>query len=155
MYFYLQYVGWIFLSLNIFQNSVKCSWSRLFKNWTVIEPYIAPQLEQWQPCRCSDCTYFNVRNVRHNIIVPPFNISRNALTTFPSVILLYCCENCMAFNYCVYYYVYCIQWGQDSVVGIVTGYGLDDRGVGVRVLVGSRIFSMSSRPALGSTQPPI
>jgi hypothetical protein len=29
------------------------------------------------------------------------------------------------------------------------------RGVGVRVPVGSRIFSPSSRPALGSTQPPI
>jgi hypothetical protein len=42
---------------------------------------------------------------------------------------------------------------QDSVVDIVTGYGLDDRGVGVRVLVGSRMFSTLSRPALGSTQP--
>jgi hypothetical protein len=44
---------------------------------------------------------------------------------------------------------------RDSVVGIATGYRLDDRGVGVRVPVGSRIFSMSSRPALGSTQHPI
>jgi hypothetical protein len=44
---------------------------------------------------------------------------------------------------------------QDSSVGIATGYGLGDRGVGVRVPVGSRIFSTSSRPALGSTQPPI
>jgi hypothetical protein len=43
---------------------------------------------------------------------------------------------------------------RDSVVGIATGYGLDDRGVGVRVPVGSRIFSTSSKPALGSTQPP-
>jgi hypothetical protein len=30
---------------------------------------------------------------------------------------------------------------RDSSVGIATGYGLDDRGVGVRVPVGSRIFS--------------
>jgi hypothetical protein len=30
---------------------------------------------------------------------------------------------------------------RDSVVGIATGYGLDDRRVGVRVPVGSRIFS--------------
>jgi hypothetical protein len=30
--------------------------------------------------------------------------------------------------------------------GIATGYGLDDRGVGVRVPVGSRIFSSPSRP---------
>jgi hypothetical protein len=29
----------------------------------------------------------------------------------------------------------------DSAAGIATGYGLDDRGVGVRVPVGSRIFS--------------
>jgi hypothetical protein len=44
---------------------------------------------------------------------------------------------------------------QNSSVGIATGYGLDDRGVGVRVPVGSRIFSTSSRPALGLTHPPI
>jgi hypothetical protein len=30
--------------------------------------------------------------------------------------------------------------------GIATGYGLDERGVGVRVLVGSRIFSSARRP---------
>jgi hypothetical protein len=35
------------------------------------------------------------------------------------------------------------------------GYGLDDRGMEVRVPVGQRIFSTSSRPALGPTQPPI
>jgi hypothetical protein len=34
----------------------------------------------------------------------------------------------------------------DGVVGIATGYGLDDRGVGVRVPVGSRIFSSPRRP---------
>jgi hypothetical protein len=33
-----------------------------------------------------------------------------------------------------------------SVDGIATGYGLDDQGVGVRVQVGSRIFSSPSRP---------
>jgi hypothetical protein len=43
----------------------------------------------------------------------------------------------------------------DTVVDIATGYGLEDRGVGVRVRVGSRIFSASSNQALGSTQPPI
>jgi hypothetical protein len=45
--------------------------------------------------------------------------------------------------------------GWDRAVGIATGYGLDGRGFGVRVLVGSRIFSASSRPARGSTQLPI
>jgi hypothetical protein len=48
---------------------------------------------------------------------------------------------------------------RDGAVGIATGHGLDDRGVGVGVPVGSRIenflFSTSSRPALGPTQPPI
>jgi hypothetical protein len=35
---------------------------------------------------------------------------------------------------------------RDSVVGIATGYGLDDRGVGVRVPVVSRIFSSPRCP---------
>jgi hypothetical protein len=37
-------------------------------------------------------------------------------------------------------------------VGIATSYGLDDRGVGVRVMVGSRIFSSPDRPVLRFTQ---
>jgi hypothetical protein len=35
---------------------------------------------------------------------------------------------------------------RDRVVGIATSYGLDDQGVGVRVPVGSRIFSSPNRP---------
>jgi hypothetical protein len=52
----------------------------------------------------------------------------------------------------------CVIWqlcSRDSVVNIATGYGLDDQGVRVRVPVGLRIFSTSSRPALRSTQPPV
>jgi hypothetical protein len=41
------------------------------------------------------------------------------------------------------------------VVGIATGYRLDDRGFGVRVPVGSRIVSTSSKLALRSPQPSI
>jgi hypothetical protein len=33
-----------------------------------------------------------------------------------------------------------------SIVGIVTGYGLDNRGVGVQVPVGTRIFNSPHRP---------
>jgi hypothetical protein len=51
--------------------------------------------------------------------------------------------------------LYSYSWIGDSAVGIATDYGLDKRGVGVRVPIGSRIFSMSSRPALVSIQPPI
>jgi hypothetical protein len=43
---------------------------------------------------------------------------------------------------------------RDSVVGIATSSGLDDRGVGIRVPVGSRIFSSPDRPDR-SMQPPI
>jgi hypothetical protein len=35
---------------------------------------------------------------------------------------------------------------RDSSVGIATGYGLDDKGVGIRVLVGVRISASSRRP---------
>jgi hypothetical protein len=41
----------------------------------------------------------------------------------------------------------CIR-SRDSAVDIATRYGLDDRGVGVRVLVGSRIFYSSHCPDL-------
>jgi hypothetical protein len=41
-----------------------------------------------------------------------------------------------------------------SALGIATGYGLDDEGDEVRVPIGSKNVSKSSRPALGSTQPP-
>jgi hypothetical protein len=39
-----------------------------------------------------------------------------------------------------------MKWSRDSAVGIPTGYGLDNREVGVPVLVGSRIFSSPCRP---------
>jgi hypothetical protein len=43
-------------------------------------------------------------------------------------------------------YIYTDKESRDSAVGIASGYGLDDRGVRVRVPVGSRIFSSSRRP---------
>jgi hypothetical protein len=46
---------------------------------------------------------------------------------------------------------------RDSWVGIATGYGLEDGGVGIRFPKGSKIFlfSTSATPALGPTQSPI
>jgi hypothetical protein len=75
--------------------------------------------------------------LRSNIVVGMINISYLKLKAQYSI------------NYCMYLFDI---GSRDSVVGIATGYGLEDRGVGVRVPVGSRIFSTSSRPALGSTQ---
>jgi hypothetical protein len=51
------------------------------------------------------------------------------------------CRPCVALTHLVYIYK-----NRDSVVGIATGDGLDDRGVGVRLPVGSRIFSSPLRP---------
>jgi hypothetical protein len=48
------------------------------------------------------------------------------------------------------------EMSHDSLVGIATGYGLDSWGVGVPFpVVKNFLFSTSSRPALGPTQPPI
>jgi hypothetical protein len=44
---------------------------------------------------------------------------------------------------------YIYPWSRESTVAIATGYELDDRGVEVRVPVGSRMFS-SPRRADGS-----
>jgi hypothetical protein len=40
-----------------------------------------------------------------------------------------------------------------SAVGIATGYGLDDRGVGVRVPVGPRIFTSRYSPDRSEAHP--
>jgi hypothetical protein len=48
------------------------------------------------------------------------------------------------------------RMSRDSLVGTATSYGLNEPRVGVRVpVVKNFLFSMSFRPALGSTQPPI
>jgi hypothetical protein len=49
--------------------------------------------------------------------------------------------------------LYTVGRSRDSVVGIGTGYGLDDRRAGVRVPIGSRIFS-SPRCLTGSGDHP-
>jgi hypothetical protein len=47
-------------------------------------------------------------------------------------------------NLIMLYYNY--NRSRDSAFSIATGYGLDDKGVGVRVLVGSRNFYSPRRP---------
>jgi hypothetical protein len=47
-----------------------------------------------------------------------------------------------SFSFSIHYYVIILR----HIIGIATGYGLDDQGVGVRVPVGSRIFSSPRRP---------
>jgi hypothetical protein len=42
------------------------------------------------------------------------------------------------------YFAFSVSW--NSIVGTATSYGLDERGVRVRVLVGSRIFSSPHHP---------
>jgi hypothetical protein len=46
----------------------------------------------------------------------------------------------------VYTYIYTTYGSRDSVLGIATGYWVDGQEVGVRFLVGSRIFSSPHRP---------
>jgi hypothetical protein len=53
----------------------------------------------------------------------------------------------MYFLYSKIFFLYVLlRKSRDSSVGIATSYGLDDRGVEVRVPVGSRIFSSPSSP---------
>jgi hypothetical protein len=65
----------------------------------------------------------------------PDNIRR-----FPIIFLGHYVQH--EYYFCIYYF----SRSRDSSVGIATGYGLDDRGVGVRVAVGSWIFSSPRRP---------
>jgi hypothetical protein len=55
---------------------------------------------------------------------------------------------CVKVKFAKLKYVFIVNnaYSRDSVVGIAASYGLDDRGVGVRVPVGSRIFSSPDSP---------
>jgi hypothetical protein len=75
----------------------------------------------------------------HILVDGLHNIGTYTWTCFWEVWTTICICN---YHYCYYCYYY---GSRDSVVSIATGYGLDDRGVGVRVPVGSRIFSSPSR----------
>jgi hypothetical protein len=58
---------------------------------------------------------------------------------------------------CIKQIIFCYKLtlikSQNSAIGIATGYGLDDRGVGVQVPVGLRIFTSPSRPDRLSVSP--
>jgi hypothetical protein len=56
--------------------------------------------------------------------------------------LCYICQTLINIFRCISDY----RKSRDSAVGIATGYGLDDREVGVRVQAGSSIFSSPRRP---------
>jgi hypothetical protein len=62
--------------------------------------------------------------------------------------LVYCVPSKMAVSRWLHYGVKEFFWAfiTHRVVGIATGYGLDDREVGVRAPVESRIFSCPRRP---------
>jgi hypothetical protein len=48
----------------------------------------------------------------------------------------------------IYAYIDLEGEGKHSAVGIATGYGLDGRGIGVRVPIKERLFSHPRRPYL-------
>jgi hypothetical protein len=55
------------------------------------------------------------------------------------------CDGLILEDY-IFLQVWPLNGSRNSSVGIVIGYGLGDRGFGVRVLVGARIFSSQSSP---------
>jgi hypothetical protein len=61
----------------------------------------------------------------------------------------------MQLRFDLFIHLLTVYWSRDSSVGIATGYGLDDLGVGVRVTVGSRIFSTTFISTLEPTRPPV
>jgi hypothetical protein len=77
------------------------------------------------------------------------------LTGNPKLIELICTIYLYLLSHLTFYFrnksyillhIFVASVSRDSLAGIATGYGLDDRGIGVRVPVGSRIFSSPRRP---------
>jgi hypothetical protein len=68
------------------------------------------------------------------------------------VLIYYGSKNPMKSIKIKYTMAYTIR-SRDNAVGIATGYGLDDQGVGVRVPVGARIFSSPQRQTGSGVHP--
>jgi hypothetical protein len=97
--------------------------------------------------RSHECTAsYNLHTAQIEVAKP-----KGSITVFHESTLS---ESISASNGLVLWVLSVVTRSRDSSVGIATCYGLDDRGVGVRVPVRSRIFSTSSRTALGFTQLP-
>jgi hypothetical protein len=102
----------------------------------------------------------NIRSIRVLVWCTDRAVKGTGIITFTKFLFtMWNVENCPCslhgyrYNVWVYISVSILQpfllelrRSRDSSVGIATGYGLDDRGVGVRVPVGSSIFSSPRRP---------
>jgi hypothetical protein len=131
----------------------------LFSKPTSTSFYLAPFMRKYGFITCR--LWYNPQNgiEQHEAIEKAvvlafkvLHLNSATLNRPHSLISVYKCKH----NF--YFKCYIITFrNRDSSVGITTGYRLDDRGVGIRVPVGLRIFFFftSFRSALGSTQPPI
>jgi hypothetical protein len=125
----------LILNLRIIQRSCRTSWT-------------------WGPAYCKAVTYTGQdRHIKTHTDIHASNWIRPTIPVFePSCRYNASLQgklNTASFKKNITY-----VWSRDSVVGIATGYVLDC-GVGVRVPLGWRLLSKSSRRALQSTQPPI
>jgi hypothetical protein len=117
--------------------------------------YCMESSSPWETISCSATQKFpNIlwhpkthRRARKSLPLAPILSQINLVHTAPS----YSCK-----MYINIIFLLRSMRSRDSAVGIATGYWLDDRKFGVRVLVGSGIFSSTPSPdwLLGPTQPP-
>jgi hypothetical protein len=101
-----------------------------------------------KPFLLKSCRLYSVWNSKVQVSLPIWALTPLALRPRCS-----CEDKYLGCETLLLLYLY----GRDSSVGIVTGYGLDEQGGGSSSpgRVKNFHFSISSRPALGSTQPPI
>jgi hypothetical protein len=87
------------------------------------------------------CTAFQCITFRY-----VFSVALHCVTLY-YVVSRYVTWLCMALHYTT---SYCVMMSRDSLVCIATGYGLDDRMIGVRFPVGAGNFSLLPRVQTGS-----
>jgi hypothetical protein len=126
--------------------------------WLLLEP-----TKQLTKCRSPKTSTLLMKHL-HSLSTYP-----QASFTFSSLFDKHWCTHCS----CVFYTVHAVKLFEDwmdslrradihcelaSSVGIVSGYGLDDRAIGVRSPAEAKLFfslASVSRPALRPTQPPV
>jgi hypothetical protein len=100
-------------------------------------------MEVLEKLEYSATIYRKIKTVCSSKMMAPTYQTTQCHNTKDYNINLHCHENVKADFFLT---IPVISRSRDSTVSIATGFGVDDRGVRVRVAVGSRIFSSPRRP---------
>jgi hypothetical protein len=114
------------------------------REWLVVCTVMCSSCTNWKEIRRTNynCSFFWASLSCHSCAVTASGHTRFVRNDVSNKVQLKC-KSVHCFQFILLWPNVPLLSSRNSAVGIETGYGLDDRGVGNRVTVGSRIFSSS------------